>query len=69
MSAIPDTDSKKLENEHMTNILAYILDSALICLYLGVLIRAKQRQLATVTKVVIMLSVAVFFQTMTDLTW
>lgn len=41
MSSIPDTDSKKLENEHMTNIIAYTLDSVLICLYFGVLMRAK----------------------------
>lgn len=69
MSAVPDTDSKKIDNEHMTNILAYTLDTVLICLFLGVFIRAKQRQLATVSKVVIILSVAVFFQSMTDLTW
>ena len=65
----PYFEQTKISNQHKTNILAYILNTALLCFYFVVLVLSKQKHLTTLTKVVATLMVAVLFQCFTDFSW
>lgn len=41
MSDEPFFDLTKIANQHTTNVLAYVLNTALVCFYFGLLVLSK----------------------------